>query len=212
MTWIAENASNIGFWILVGIVVWPLSLLGGAILTRKRYRRALEIAETVLSDPEANQSDRRWLEHELADVIDWRTAPALSFLAPAFPAMAIFAAFDMHRSLGPVSVAEMREEREDLDRRMDRLQMAIAELRGYPDPTKGKYWDHPFNHEFNDLSVTISFLRNPALTAWIAIWAVMALPFLLIGGVIPLSRHIFREMVQPVVIRTRMALNMLSVA
>ena len=212
MNWIAENASNIGFWILVGIVAWPLSLLVGAILTRKRYKRVNEIAEIVLSDPEINKSDLRWLEHELSDVTDWRTAPALSFLAPAFPVMSIFASFDMHRHHRQETVAEALKEREALDERIERLQLAIAEIRDYPDPTEGKYWKHPFNGEFNDLSVTISFLRNPVLTIWIAFWGILALPFLLMGGVIPLSRHVFREMIEPLLIRTRLALSMLRVA
>jgi hypothetical protein len=204
-----DALTNPAVWACIILVLWPLSLVAGALLTRKNIRMLNEHAEAIDGDPRANEADRNWISRILDDALDWRPVALAVIMAPLFPIFALFAGIDM-MIRRPKSTEEVAAESEMIRQRIDELEHVLATEFGRKPPSDGYFWNDPRREEMRDAVIPVSFLKNPILLVWLAIWGAPALAILLLTGAIKPTANFFRDQVWPLVYRWIGALSLLA--
>lgn len=159
-----------GFWFLLPLVFLALAYFAISLVLRAKIHALLEVADSVIKDPECHQEDRAWV----AAFVGEAASKELRFIAILAPALVFMAGWTGARQL-----VRVREKNEGIEALKDQSQARLVKIRTGVDPLSGALWNDSRRRVLVALSNRVEMLSQPIASLWIMTWLVVAIPFTL---------------------------------
>ncbi|QCI63599.1 hypothetical protein [Phreatobacter stygius] len=182
------------FLALLALVMVGAIQAAAAYLSRAKFAELKSIAQSVLSDPRANQVDRDWVRVEIKDALDRRFVWGAAWCAPLFFPLAIYA---IMKEENETSSAAKELDPNENRRLIERAGRQVVKIHTGTDPREGKLWDDPRRKRMAALAMSAQFLSAPLSTLVIVLNLVTALPIVGILWLLAVSPRFAMKYLNP---------------